>query len=160
MKFFSTSPSVNLSFDLAAVNGFGPGVGNTCSPNPPIGSSCSPTGFGGSPFILTSSSATSTSVTLLAHGTIYDFGDNTLSIWQGSFTTQINNLTPQQIEVIINSAGPNNTITSSFSGEFDVAQAPEPASIALIGCGLMALVTIKRRKRVRPTSKCVQLTSR
>ncbi len=130
-----------LSFDLASVGGFGPGSGVSCASDPGVNNSCSiPT----SPFLLTQTS-TGSSVTLLAHGTIFDSGDGITSFWNGSFTTQINGPDPASIQATILGGG---SITSSFSGEFDVTPTPEPVSMALIGGGLIAFAVIKKRKRV------------
>ena len=134
-----------LKFDLAGVGGFGPGSGVSCATNPGVNNSCS---IPGSPFLLTQTvnvlGAPSTSVTLAAHGTIFDTGDGTTSPWQGSFTTQIDGVLPSAIQATIAGGG---SITSSFSGEFNVG-VPEPVSMALIGGGLIVLATIKRRKQV------------
>jgi PEP-CTERM motif len=126
-------------FDPAAVGGFGPGSGVSCSVDPGVNNSCSITG---SPFLLTET-ATGTAVTLLAHGTILD-GSLTTSFWNGNFTTQLTGLTPSQVQAAINAPG---TITSTFSGTFNVSPVPEPVSMALIGGGLIALAAFKRRKR-------------
>jgi hypothetical protein len=132
-----------LMFDLAAVNGFGPPVVPECSVNPAVGNSCSIVFMGiQSPFILTTT-ATGTSVTLLAHGTIADPAGGPVSNWNGAFTTQINGQTPMQIRNTV--TAPGGSISSSFSGEFDVV-VPEPMTMALIGGGLIALAAIKRRK--------------
>jgi len=132
-----------LKFDLAAVNGFGPPVVPECSVNPAVGNSCSIVFMGiQSPFILTTT-ATGTSVTLLAHGTIADPAGGPVSNWNGAFTTQINGQTPMQIRNTV--TAPGGSISSSFSGEFDVV-VPEPMTMALIGGGLIALAAIKRRK--------------
>jgi hypothetical protein len=132
-----------LMFDLAAVNGFGPPVVPECSVNPAVGNSCSIVFMGiQSPFILTTT-ATGTSVTLLAHGTIADPAGGPVSNWNGAFTTQINGQTPMQIRNTV--TAPGGSIASSFSGEFDVV-VPEPMTMALIGGGLIALAAIKRRK--------------
>jgi hypothetical protein len=85
-----------------------------------------------------------TSVTLDAHGTILDIGDGSTSFWSGSFTTQINTMDPAAIQAQIVGGG---AIVSSFSGEFDVTNVPEPVSMSLIGGGLIALAAIRRRKR-------------
>ena len=132
-----------LMFDLAAVNGFGPPVVPECSVNPAVGNSC-PIVFMGiqSPFILTTT-ATGTSVTLLAHGTIADPAGGPVSNWNGAFTTQLNGQTSMDIRNTV--TAPGGSISSSFSGEFDVV-VPEPMTMALIGGGLIALAAIKRRK--------------
>jgi hypothetical protein len=136
-----------LSFDLAAVGGFGPGLPNDCVPSPPNGSSCSIQP--GSPFILTTTitplGVVGTSVTLQAHGTIVDPLDKKTSTWDGAFTTQINGKTPAQIEAIIKGP-PGGSISSTFSGEFDVTPLPEPVTMGLIGGGLIALAAMKKRR--------------
>ena len=38
------------------------------------------------------------------------------------------------------------SISSSFSGEFDVIPLPEPVTMGLIGAGLVAIAAIKRRR--------------
>jgi PEP-CTERM motif len=141
--FMSFTTGVNMHFDLDPVNGFGTGLPIDCHPaSPAIGDSCS---IPGSPFILTTTS-NGTSVTLPAHGTILDTGDGTLSFWSGSFTTQVNNKSPFDIETVIQSGG---FITSSFSGEFDVtADSPEPTSMALFGIGLVIVGAVRRYRRV------------
>lgn len=132
-----------LAFNLAAPNGFGPPVATDCFPaSPAIGSSCSIQFMGmQSPFILTTT-AGGTSVTLQAHGTIVDPNDGKTSDWSGAFTTQINGQTPLQIR---NTTVGGGSISSTFSGEFDVV-VPEPVTMALIGGGLIALAAIKRRR--------------
>jgi len=133
-----------LHFDLSAVNGFGPGIPTDCFPaSPPVGSSCSiQSGSVQSPFILTTT-ATGTSVTLLAHGTILDPLDGTLANWNGAFTTQINGQTPLQIRNIEVAGG---SISSTFSGEFDVTPVPEPVTMALFGAGLVGLAAFRKRR--------------
>jgi hypothetical protein len=130
----------SLMFDLAPVNGFGTGVGIACTSGMGIGSSCS---VPGSPFVLTNL-GTATAVSLPAHGTISDTV-GPVSSWEGAFTTQINGITPIAIQDNILAGG---TISSSFSGEFDVT-VPEPVSMGLVGASLIALaVFTKRRQRV------------
>ncbi len=95
-----------------------------------------------SPFILTTTT-TGTSVTLQAHGTIVDPLDGSLSAWNGAFTTQINGQTPLQIR---NTTVGGGSISSTFSGEFDLNPVPEPVTMALFGGGLIALAAFKKRK--------------
>lgn len=133
-----------LRFDLYPVGGFGPGDPDSCAVNPAINDSCS---IPGSPFILTrtlnAAGTPGTSVTLLTQGTILD-SDGKLSTWNGAFTTQINNRLPASIQAAI-LAG--QSITSTFSGEFDVTPIPESSTLVLIGAGLIGLASIKRRRR-------------
>jgi len=145
MSFVDSVAGVNLLFNLAPVGGFGPGSLVACAVDPGLNNSCS---VPGSPFILTqtvsNSGVVGTSVTLDAHGTILDIGDGSTSFWSGSFTTQINTMDPAAIQAQIVGGG---AIVSSFSGEFDVTNVPEPVSMSLIGGGLIALAAIRRRKR-------------
>ena len=145
MSFVDSGAGVNLLFDLAPAGGFGPGSLVDCTVNPGVNNSCS---VPGSPFILTETISNGdvigTSVTLAAHGTILDIGDGSTSFWSGSFTTQINTMSPAAIQTQIAGGG---AITSSFSGEFDVTAVPEPVSMSLVGAGLIALAAIRRRKR-------------
>jgi hypothetical protein len=91
-----------------------------------------------------------TSVTLSAHGTTLDTTDGILSYWNGAFTTQLNtslghDMSPAGIQALILRQG---SITSTYSGTFDITSVPEPFSMALIGGGLIALAAIRRRKQV------------
>jgi hypothetical protein len=145
MSFVSAAPFINLQFNLDAIGGFGPGVGTTCATNPGLGNSCSVGPLPGgqpSPFILTQT-GTGTTVTLLAKGTITDVGGQ-VSNWNGAFTTQINGLLPSAIQTTILSGG---SITSTFSGEFDVSAVPEPGTLAMIGFGLIGVASLRRRKK-------------
>src|ERR1035438_1736814 len=144
-----------IPLNLIAV---GPGSLVSCSANPGLGNSCSIVLPGGaiSPFILTQDSG-GTSVTLNAHGTTLDTTDGITSYWNGAFTTQLNtsgpngDMSPAGIQVRIlgipGGTAPG-SITSTYSGTFDLTAVPEPVSMALIGGGLIALAAMKRRKRV------------
>lgn len=149
MRFFGGALTNPLEFNLDAVDGFGPGSAISCVTNPGLNNSCS---IPGSPFVLTqavsNSGVVGTFVGLSAHGYIIDPVDHTTSYWSGSFTTQIDGKLPADIQAIILSGDPlHNSITSTFSGEFDVTDVPEPVSMALIGGGFLALAALKRRKR-------------
>jgi hypothetical protein len=82
----------------------------------------------------------------------------TNSNWIGNFTTQITGSSPQAIQALFgctpgqpgtSCTNPTATATSTYSGEFVVtaASVPEPASLSLIGFGLLSLAFYRRQRR-------------
>lgn len=143
---FMTFPTIpGLTFMLESL---GPSSPNSnCAGVTVIGQSCSINSA--SPFILTLLADGGTAVTLSARGTVKDGMGGPDSTWVGSFTTQLNKLTPAVIQTDFLTK-PGFAITSSYSGSF-VATAgsavPEPSSMALAGLGLLLLSRVRFRRK-------------
>jgi hypothetical protein len=131
---FPSAPG--LFFDLVTL---GPGPSNTNCASLTTGQSCAVAV--GSPFILTKQIA-GTSITLSVSGTARD-AISSNSIWMGSFTTQFPGLSPGTIQTTILGGGAE---TNTFSGSFIASAVPEPFTLAMIGGGLIALASFRKRR--------------
>ena len=106
-----------------------------------------------SPFLLTKTSETTSSVSLSLTGTVSD-GTTPSSTWNGSFTTQFG-LAPVDIQNFILGLPDTNTnlgcvsgaCTNTYSGSLRAGVVPEPGSMFLIGAGLVGLASLRRRKK-------------
>jgi hypothetical protein len=133
---FATAPG--LSFSLSAL---GPGAASTTCVGLAVNQSCSV--FAGSPFVLTATSNGGTAVRLDATGRAIDSTGS--SIWSGSFTTQISNMTPAQIQATILAGG---SVTSTHSGDFSLTTVPEPTTIGSMAFGLLLIGAGAFRRKV------------
>jgi hypothetical protein len=95
--------------------------------------------------IALSQTATGTTASLSVIGTVTggDFGA-TVNPFEGLFTAQFTGETPFQVFTSIDAGGTRNV---GFSAEFVVSPIPEPATVALMGTGLIALFGVAYRRR-------------
>jgi PEP-CTERM motif len=139
VDLFMSFTGTPLDFVLT---GLGPGSSTICSGAVGLNQTCSATAT--SPFVLTNLGA-NTGVSLTAFGTANDGGGGSAN-WTGAFTTQLSGLTLTQVLTILGNGG---TIESTHSASFTVSAAsvPEPATLSMMGLGLLGLGLIGRRKR-------------
>jgi hypothetical protein len=141
---FLTFMGTPLNFILNGFTPPSPSAGTNCAAVTSANTSCIV--FAGSPFLLTFSSATTTTVTLDPFGTVNDgMGPGTgSSNWSGEFTTQIS-MTAAAIQAAINTGG---SVSSTYSGTFTATTTPEPGTVTMLlsGLGLLA-VGFRRIKR-------------
>ena len=127
-----------VTFDLLAI---GAGVANTACTNTfdPAAPACSV--FAGSPFVLTSGRS-STTIAFYVSGVTND-ASSVHNPWTGTFSTQLDSITPFDVQNAINTRG---SFTATYSFDGNVAALPEPVSMGLIGGGLIGLALLRRRK--------------
>ena len=130
LNFGTPNPTVLLlaSFPLGTNGAAG------CVPG---GTFCTPPG---SPFNLQNTSASSSTVSFIMGG----FSADGTATWTGTFTSQFNNMTFQQV---LTALATNGFVSNTFSGQVTLSPVPEPGSMAflLLGSGMIVSATLLRR---------------
>jgi hypothetical protein len=91
---------------------------------------------------------TGTLASLTAVGTVTGGALTGQNFFTGVFTAQFAGETPLDVFNSINNAQGDATRLVGFSAEFVTTATPEPASMALLGTGLLGLVAVIRRRRI------------
>jgi hypothetical protein len=144
-----TTPTGTIIFDLQTINA-GFGTGSCVSPTSDVvGNSCTPSPLSG--ITLTQSAPNFVSITFSGTGIAYtntSAGGSTPTVV--SFTSQ-NNVPGTISAILAEVTNPNGSgFTDSVSVTYDstaTSTVPEPASLSMMGFGLLGLGLIGRRKR-------------
>jgi hypothetical protein len=135
-NFMTFTAFPGLSFELTFI---APGVNGACDAN-----NCTPPG---SPFNL-QNVATGSTASFGVSGKVTDGSGDPASVFTGTFTTQFDDLSYQEVLAMFEAQG---FIQSSYSAQFtvrpsgSVPEIPEPATMFLFGAGILGLGLIKRR---------------
>jgi hypothetical protein len=138
-------PGAIFSFNLEQIL---LGGGAPCPPPPAVGSNCTPTIVPNSPFILTQN-ADSVGVSFSVRGLVTDLRDDSQAKYVGLFTANLTGTSVNTVPKVLTALVSPGYVDSSWSASFTSTPIPEPATLALIGGGLVALVAFGRRRKSR-----------
>lgn len=140
--FLLLTGTPNLVFDLQYIN---PGVYGSvdCFAPPAAGQNCTPT-FPPpiSPFNLTNLTASTSSVSLVLGGIVYDTVSGDVSSFTGIYTAQFGS----DYQTLLATLAAGGAVSSSFSASLTANPIPEPGTIGLI---LIALAAVPLGRRFR-----------
>ena len=146
------SPGTIFAFNLEQIL---LGGGPPCTPLPGVNDSCTPSElWPNSPFLLTQF-ADSVGLAFSVRGTVSDNRDFTSAGYVGLFTANLTSTDVNTVSEVLAALGPGGPgfVQSSWSASFTSTAIPEPATLALIGGGLVVLVGVGRRRKSRPTAR-------
>jgi len=132
-EFFMSFNNAGITTQLL-INFIAAGIDGSagCSASPAAaGQVCTPPG---SLFNLQNLSATSSTAGWSLSGIT---NDSTLTRWTGTFTSQFNTMSFQQV---LGDLATNGFVQNSFSGSITLTQVPEPGPITAVGMGLMLIL--------------------
>jgi hypothetical protein len=135
---FASVPGLTFTLDLIAP---GPFSSAQCGDAPAAGQTCS---FPGSPFGLSNPTAQSSDVSLVLFGTVTDGSGDLPSKWRATFTTQFDVPYQELLDIVFNQGG---SVANTYSATLVATPVPEPASVMLLGAGLLGLAWFSSKRK-------------
>lgn len=141
---FASAPDIRLDLTSIDVGSF---TSTDCFAPPAAGQTCTPPlGFGGAagtnPFNLNNTSASTSSASITFHGTAVNTATGETSSFIGIFSSQFT--VPYQTLLADIAAG--QTVSTSYSATITASAVPEPATMILLGSGLIGIFVIGRKR--------------